>query len=183
MLRHSAFAAICALATCGPAAAFELVGTKEVALLTADGETIPIGRVTFAPKDGRTGFRLDLDVSRFKDFFLSMREFKCLEGKEIQCWVPYPYANPKTVSVDDLGWLETSLIFMYKTPAQFGATLANGLYYELTATPDGLMGSPRSVDLNQIAAPPDDPSKPPFSPADRIEIESGARWISRLTIR
>lgn len=171
------------LAASSPAAAFDLDGVKRVALHTGDGETLEIGTVTFAPRDGRIGFRLALDLGRFKDFFLSMREFKCLEGKEIQCYVPYPYANPATVSADDLAWLETALIFMYKTPAQFGATLANGLYYELKATPEGLVGAPRSVDLNQIAAPPDDPSRPPFPPAERLEIEDGSRWVTSLSIR
>lgn len=174
-----------ALALCAPvsADAFELSGVKQVALHTSDGQTFPIGAVTFTPRGEKIGFKLELDVARFKDFFLSMREFKCVEGKEIQCHVPYPYANPATVTADNLAWLETSLIFMLKTSAQFGATLANGLYYELKATPDGLVGAPRSVDLNEIAAPPDDKSKPPFPPQDRVEIEDGARWVTSLSIR
>lgn len=183
MFRRPLIAAALALATLSPAAAFELDGVKRVALHTSDGQTLEIGTVAFAPRDCKVGFKFDLDVARFKDFFLSMREFKCLEGKEIQCFVPYPYANPATITTDDLAWLETSLIFMYKTPAQFGATLANGLYYELKATPDGLVGAPRSIDLNQIAAPPDDPSQPPFPPAERLEIEDGARWVTSLSIR
>jgi len=176
-------AAVLALSTPVASDAFELSGVKQVALHTGDGQTLPIGTVTFTPRGEKIGFRLDLDVARFKDFFLSMREFKCVEGKEIQCHVPYPYANPATVTAGDLAWLETSLIFMFKTSAQFGATLANGLYYELKATPDGLVGAPRSIDLNEIAAPPDDPSKPPFPPQDRLEMEPGARWVTSLSIR
>lgn len=178
-----ALAALALVLSAAPAAAFELDGRRQVALETSDGQTIEIGSVTFTPDAGGAAFRLDLDIARFKDFFLSMREFKCLEGKEVQCYVPYPYANPRKVSRDDLRWLETSLIFMHKSAAQFGATLANGLYYELRIGPDGIEGTPRAVDLNQIAAPPDDPSQPPFPPDDRLEIEPGARWVTKLTIR
>ena len=172
-----------ALAAAQPAGAFDFSGEKRVTIETTDGETLPIGSVTFSKTADGASFALAVDHSRFKDFFLSMREFKCLEGKEILCHVPYPYPNPRSVSGADLGWLEASLIFMFKTPAQFGATLANGLVYELKDEGDALVGTPRLVDLNEIAAPPDDPSKPPFPPGDRLDIEPGARWGAKLVIR
>jgi hypothetical protein len=99
-----------------------------VALHTRDGQAIPIGSITFLPQGDRIGFSLQLAHDRFKDYFLSMKEFKCLDGgEEIQCHVPYPYANPATVTPDDLAWLEHALLFLYKLPTEFGARLWNGL--------------------------------------------------------
>ena len=167
----------------GAAAAWELSGVKQIALHTRDGQDIQIGTVTFTPDGNRTRFTLDVDRSRFKDFFLSMREFKCLEGPEVQCLVPYPYPHPETVTATDFSWLEHSLIFMFKTPSELGAKLANGVVYQMTATPEGLVGTPYSVDLNQIASPPDDPSAPPFGPAERQALDDGSRWVTQLSIR
>ncbi|MBB5758653.1 hypothetical protein HNR00_003376 [Methylorubrum rhodinum] len=44
------------------------------------------------------GFRLDLDREAFADFFLSMREFKCVEGSEVQRHVPHPYPDSRSVT-------------------------------------------------------------------------------------
>lgn len=164
--------------------AWEMAGSKEVTLHTRDGQDIPIGSITFEPRGDRIGFSLHLDHARFKDFFLSMKEFKCLEGREeIQCHVPYPYANPVTVTPGDLTWLEHSLLFLYKLPADFGARLWNGIYYRMAVTENGIVGTPQAVDLNLISAPPADTSAAPFGPMERTEIPPGSRWISTLTIR
>jgi hypothetical protein len=172
------------LAGANGACAWDLSGIKHIALQTRDGQSIPIGTVVFEARDGRTGFTLHIDYARFQDFFLSMREFKCLAGaEEIQCYVPYPYANPSTVTPQDLRWLEHALLFMYKTPKEFGAPLRNGLYYHMAITDQGIVGTAQAIDLNQIAAPPDDPSSPPYGPADRSDIASGSRSIGTLTIR
>lgn len=172
------------LALSGVAAAWELTGTQTVTLHTRDGQAIPIGTVSFRPQADRVGFELRLDHKPFKDFFLSMREFKCLEGsEEIHCHVPYPHATPATITPDDLAWLEHALLFLYKTPAEFGARLWNGLYYRMEITDEGIVGTVEAVDLNLISAPPDDAAVAPYGPAERTEIAPGSRWISRLTIR
>ena len=175
-----------AAALAGPtlAAAAELYGTRAVTLHARDGSTVPIGTVQFTPRaDGRSDFRLALDGAGFKDFFLSMKEFKCLEGQtEILCHVPYPYRQPGTVGPDDLAWLEHSLLFMFKTQAEFGAKLWNGVYFQLRPTPRGLEGTPQAVDLNRISAPSATPDVPPFKPALRDDMAPGARWFERLTI-
>lgn len=165
-----------------PADAFELAGRKQIALETKDGKTVEIGTVTFAPKDGKTGFTLDIDTGKFKTFFLSMRDFKCLEGPELECFVPYPYKTPATVTKDDLAWLAHSLLFFYKSLTSYGAPLGNGLYYDLKTTDRGIEGLPEAIDLNAIASPPEDPTAPPYDAASRDKIEDGARWISKLTI-
>jgi hypothetical protein len=96
--------------------------------------------------------------------------------------VPYPYAQPGTVSTTDLAWLEHSLLFMFKTPTEFGAKLWNGIYFQLKLTERGLEGTPQAVDLNRISAPPDQPGVPPYRAALRDDIAPGARFFNRLTI-
>jgi hypothetical protein len=167
-----------------PALAWEMQGEKTLLLEPREGSPIRLGTVVFTPDGALTRFDIALDHHVFKDYFLSMKEFKCLDGQtEIQCHVPYPYANPGTVSATDLRWLEHALLFLFKTPKEFGAKLWNGLYYRLQAGDTGLVGTPEAVDLVQIGAPPADPSKPPYGPADRSEIDPASRWFPRLLIR
>ncbi len=168
-----------------PARAWELSGTKRISALTRDQQLIPMGTVDFKPQpDGSTGFTLHMDHARFTDHFLSMKEFKCLEGAdEVMCHVPYPYKNPDVVSDTRYAWLEHNLLFLFKQPRDFGAKLWNGLYYRLERDEAGLVGIPQAVDLNLISAPPDDLATPPYNAALRDDVPAGARWIERLLIR
>jgi hypothetical protein len=165
-------------------AAFDFSGTRSVFAVTADGQRRLIGRVDFAPADGGAStFRLSLDADAFTDHFLSMREFKCLPGaREISCHVPYPYENPSRVSAGSLAWLEHALLFMHKSPAEFGARLWNGVYYEFRDDGARLVGQPTAVDLNEIAAPPANRAVPPFGPARRHPMPADARWLRQLVI-
>ena len=168
----------------GPLVAAEaaLDGTKDIVLHTRDGKAIVIGTATFTPKGEESLFTLNFDDKKFVQYFLSMREFKCVEGEEILCHVPYPYASPHTVSAKNLSWLEHALLFIYKRPQDYGAHMANGLIYSLKITKDGLVGTPQSIDLDEIAIPPDDLSLAYFSPDHRYDLQPGARWIESLTI-
>lgn len=167
-----------------PAAAFDFAGSKSVLAVTADGQRTLIGTVQFSPADGGAArFVLTLKTAAFTDHFLSMREFKCLTAaQEVSCYVPYPYANPARVSAGDLAWLEHSLLFLHKNPADFGAKLWNGVYYQLRDQGNALVGTPQAIDLNEISAPPDHPAVPPFGPAQRSELPADARWIRALVI-
>jgi hypothetical protein len=166
------------------ALAFEPVGEKTVRLHAKDGSAVVIAKVQFAPAEqGRVKFKLVIDHTPMRDYFLSMREFKCLEGQgEIFCHVPYPYPQPGTVARGDWAWLEHSLMFMFKKPSEFGAKLWNGIYFELRETPQGLEGAPQAVDLNLIGAPPERSDVPPFRKAMRDDVPVGARWFGKLTI-
>lgn len=169
----------------GPTAqALELSGRKTLSAHTADGGKIELGSVLFSPAaDGAVGFKVEMKHEALSDHFLSMREFKCLPGpKEISCYVPYPYRHPGQVRPGQLAWLEHNLLFFFKTPADFGAKLWNGLYFEFKDTGKALVGLPKAVDLNAIGAPPNDLNKPPYAPAERHPIPDGARWIVSLTI-
>ena len=167
-----------------PAAAWQMDGRKTVTLHTRDGQALVLGTVDFRPRDdGRTAFAVTLDPARFTDFFLSMKEFKCLDGGgEVTCHVPYPYRQPGTVTVTDLAWLEHSLLFLFKRPGEFGAKLWNGLYFRLAMTDQGLVGTPQAIDLNLISAPPASSDTPPYRPALRDDIAPGTRWAVRLSI-
>lgn len=166
------------------ALAWELQGVKTITANTRDKQLIVLGTVRFEPRgDGSASFSVALDPARFTDHFLSMKEFKCLDGSsEIVCHVPYPYAQPGIVTPDDLAWLEHSLLFLYKLPSEFGARLSNGLYFRLERTEQGLQGSPQAIDLNLISAPSDTPELPPFQPELRDDVAPGARWIESLNI-
>ncbi len=150
------FAAALLAFSAGPAFCGEpaLEGVKDIVLHTRDGQAIVIGTATFAPKGEATGFKLNFDDKKFAEYFLSMREFKCVEGADILCHVPYPYAHPDTVTPQDLSWLEHALLFIYKRPTDYGAQMGNGLIYTMKITPDGIVGTPQAIDLDEIAMPP-----------------------------
>lgn len=159
-------------------------GTKTLSVHLADGSRLVLGQVRFTPRgDGSAGFAVTLRHEVLVDHFLSMREFKCLTApQEITCHVPYPHAHPGTAGPGQLGWLEHSLLFFHKAPADFGAKLWNGVLFELRETPTGLVGTPRAVDLNQIATPPADARRPPFGAAQRHDMPASARWVRSLVI-
>lgn len=165
-------------------AAWDPSGTKAIVATVADGSRVNLGSIHFAPAaDGSFSFKLSLDATAFSDHFLSMREFKCMQGRsELTCHVPYPYANPRTVTRGGYAWLEHSLLFFYKLPSDFGAKLWNGVYFEFRESGSGLTGTPKAIDLNLIAAPPANPSVPPFRPALRDDMTPNARWIKTLSI-
>jgi hypothetical protein len=164
--------------------AWELQGVKSITATTRDNQQITLGTVLFEPQaDGRVSFTVKLEPARFTDHFLSMKELKCLDGPgEVVCHVPYPHAQPGTVSPDDLAWLEHNLLFLYQLPTDFGAKLWNGLYFQLEPTEQGLRGTPQAIDLNYISAPSDTPNQPPYQAELREDIAPGVRWIESLSI-
>jgi hypothetical protein len=179
----AALAALVAASIGAAQAAEPPPGTKTIVLHSRDGQTLPIGHVTFRPGGERTAYAVELDHRRFKDFFLSMKEFKCLESEtEVFCHVPYPYAHPRIVTATDLSWLEHELLFFFKTPQDFGAKLWNGILFRLEATPKGWAGTPMAIDLNLIGAPPDRQDVAPYGVGERSEVHPDKRWFNRITI-
>lgn len=177
--------ALCGSATPLPSlAAGPLEGTRVIYAETAGGQRQTIGRVSFTPVgDGSSRYRLTIDHQPFQDYFLSMREFKCLNGGgEIACHVPYPHPHPKVVSAADLAWLEHELLFFFKLPGEFGARLRNGLYFELRADGDRLVGTLQAIDLDLIAAAPADAGLPPYAAALREQIPGNGRFLTRIII-
>lgn len=160
-----------------------ILGTKHLIAVTSQQQRIGIGSVNFDPISSDTSrFTLQLDMSLFKDYFLSMKEFKCLEGGEVSCYVPYPYPNPHTVVKGDLVWLEHSLLFLFKTPKDYGAKLWNGIYFHFQPMGKGWVARAEAIDLNLISAPSDHPEIPPFSSEFRSDYPPGARWLDQLIL-
>lgn len=174
-----------ALLAPAPSAAFDFEGDKALIAVTRDQVRTRIGTVSFSPLPvgGTARFSVRIDPQVMRDHFLSMREFKCLPAaQEITCFVPYPYRQPGTVSGTDLAWLEHSLLFFFKLPADFGAKLWNGMLFSFEVTPGALVGTPQAVDLNRIGVPPEPLDVPPYGPMDRDEFNPGARWVQQLRI-
>jgi hypothetical protein len=180
----SALISVCAVLASNLAHAWQMDGVKTVVAHTRDKQQIAIGTVTFTPQpDGMTAFKLDMNQSKFTDYFLSMKEFKCLASViEVTCHVPYPYRHPGKVTTSDFAWLEHNLLFLFKRPAEFGAKLWNGVYFKFKLTDIGLVGEPMAIDLNRISAPPDDLNTPSYGPDARDTIPAGTRWVDSITI-
>lgn len=163
--------------------ALNLSGEKIIYLHDQLGKKTPAAKIIFTPKGNVITYTIDWNHSQMKDYFLSMREFKCFEGEtEVQCQVPYPYKNPQTIENNNYIWLEHSLLFLFKAPKNFGAKLWNGIYYKLSVSEQGLIGEPQAIDLNLIAAPPENIDVAPYGPEERGAMNQGARWFTKLTI-
>ncbi|MFT4729182.1 MAG: hypothetical protein ACI9UN_003699 [Granulosicoccus sp.] len=144
-------------------------------LIDQNGEKLEVGSVEFSSSDSDAfGVNVDIDCPVFEDQFLSMRPFRCLtESAEWFCYLPYPYHLKKTITPDDLSELEYQLLFIWKSPKNFGIDAWNGVYYQLTPNDDGsISGQLLQGDLNVLASPPE-----PYShPIDLYEfIEEGAK--------
>ena len=165
------------------AEAWKMDGVKQVKLHTTDGKTFPIGTIDFKPqKDNQATFKIDVDPKAFTVFFLSMRNFQCIDGKDVECIVPYPYANPMTASPKNLDWLADNFLFMFKTKAELGAMMNNGVRFDMKLTDHGISGKPQAINLDDISSPPANKTVPPYPPSDRDDYPDGSRWISEITI-
>tara|TARA_B100000614_G_scaffold73345_1_gene65294 strand:+ start:2456 stop:3022 length:567 start_codon:yes stop_codon:yes gene_type:complete len=160
-----------------------LAGEKRIILKGNKGEQLDIGSVTFVPGAKGIRYTLTIDHSHFTDYFLSMKEMKCLEGPELWCHLPYPYEQPRTVSKNNFSWLAHDLLFMYKKKGEFGANFWNGIYYKMTLNNGRITGEAQAVDLNKLAAPPDDLTLPPFGEFERTDIEPQPRFLPFVEIR
>ena len=160
-------------------------GTKTIFLIDAEGGEHPIGKVMFAPKNGATGIKVNLEEANFVEKFLSMRPFRCLDGKkQTVCYLPYPYQLKDKISGEDLVDLEYRLLFLHKGPTDYGIDAWNGLYYKLSITKDStITGSLHEADFNVLAVPPDVEFSRPVAEADLTEAEEGRHRFPRIEIR
>lgn len=184
--RQTATASLLTACLCTPllVQADPLEGNKSIYLIDKQGVAIQVGHIDFQPQNGQIQYQLKMDhQGKFKDYFLSMKEMKCLEGPELMCHLAYPYQQPHQVSADDMSWLSHDLLFMYKKPAEFGANFWNGIYYQLSVEGDVIKGEAKAVDLNLLASPPDDLTQPPFGEFEREDLDPKLRWLPLLEIR
>ncbi|MDX2370306.1 MAG: hypothetical protein QNK36_18175 [Colwellia sp.] len=158
-------------------------GTKQISLLDNKGKKLFIGSISFSTQDENIHYQIHLEHKVFKDYFLSMKEMKCLEGPELWCHLAYPYNNPHNITKTDFTWLAHDLLFMYKKNSEFGANFNNGIYYDFKLESGRLIGTAMALDLNLLAAPPEDKTNPPITVHDIDEIELTNRWLPTIEIK
>jgi len=159
------------------------LGTKQINLLDNKGQRLLIGSIDFSRQAGTVNYQIHLDHKLFKDYFLSMKEMKCLEGPELWCHLAYPYENPRNIVKSDFRWLSHDFLFMYKKDSEFGANFYNGIYYNFKLEEDKLIGTAMALDLNLLASPPENKTQPPITLGDIDEIELSNRWLPIIEIR
>lgn len=147
-------------------------------------ERIELGYLDIFAVGNATSYRINLDDLVFGDFFLSMRPFRCVEhlGKMF-CYLPYPYENKRLIGTKDLTDLEYDLLFIARTPTEYGIDPWNGRYFRLRWTGEGFIGEIHETDLNILAAPPDNGSLRPLAEAELLPMRDGGKqWVPRLLI-
>lgn len=161
--------------------------TGDIYLIDQSGDELAIGTVEFAAlNDASDSYTVNVNVESeaFSDQFLSMRPFDCIAAAaEWYCYLPYPYELPRTVTKDDLTELEYQLLFIWKSPKDFGIDAWNGVYYQLNWQDDGsLAGELLQGDLNVLAEPPE-PNSHPINMDEFIKEGSASRRYPSLVIR
>ena len=134
-------------------------------LIDQAGDEWGIGTVEFSStgeNDENYAINVSIEGPAFSDQFLSMRPFNCLaESSEWFCHLPYTYELNRTVTENDLTDLEYQLLFVWKSPKDFGIDAWNGIYYKLSKQDDGsLFGELLQGDLNVLASPPESNTYP-----------------------
>ena len=154
--------------------------TKTISLVGMDGTRIEVATLDVA-SDG--AFSVTWDDTKFDDFFLSMRPFKCLEGPEkLWCRVGYPYENKRSLAGGDPTDLEYDLLWVWKNAADYGINMWNGVYYRLTPEGDGWIGALHEMDMDVIAAPPEDGDLRPITEDNLDEGDPDSHWLPTLVV-
>lgn len=169
------------LSLVGPFSVATAKTVRTIWLHPTDGAPIAVGTVTLETAD--TGYTVIWDDSKFGDHFLSMRPFKCLEGpRKLWCRVPYPYQNRRQITGGDLTDLEYDLLFLWKGAGEYGINMWNGIYYRLSADGNQLTGTLHEVDMDLLAAPPEDGNLRPITEDDLEVGDPDSHWLPHLTI-
>lgn len=148
------------------------------------GETLVIGSLLVTAFDSGDGYRVTLDDELFGDFFLSMRPFRCAtHGDKMLCHLPYPYENRRRIGRDDLTDLEYDLLFIARSPTEYGIDPWNGRYFRLRWDGDEIVGRMHETDLDILAAPPDEGDYRPLADAEMLPVDaSSSQWAPVLKI-
>ena len=157
-------------------------------LIDVEGEQLQIGSVVFSSPSSATsdfvGVAVEIDHSVFSEHFLSMRPFRCLTGDhEWFCHLEYPYELRSVVNTDDLSDLEYQLLFIKKTPQEFGIDAWNGMYYKMKLQEDGtITGELWEGDLNSLQSPPSEKFAKPVEIEEFIPGDTSKRLFPKLKI-
>ncbi len=170
-----------------PVFAAEFPERAGIYLVDAEGDELQIGQVVFSSPgsaNSSVGIDVEIDNSVFSEHFLSMRPFRCLTSDvEWFCYLEYPYELRSVITNDDLSDLEYQLLFIKKTPEEFGIDAWNGLYYKLVLEEDGtLSGQLWEGDLNSLQSPPSKKYAKPVELGEFIPAESSKRLFPQIKI-
>ncbi|MEW8373818.1 MAG: hypothetical protein AB2722_07925 [Candidatus Thiodiazotropha sp.] len=145
-------------------------------------ESIELGELHLADGGSEQRYRIEWDEAKFDNHFLSMRPFKCLPHPvQLICHLPYPYEIHRRISDGDLIDLEYDMLFLHKTPQEYGINAWNGLYFQFRRTDNGFAGELRETDLNVLQAPPEDGDLRPID-AEALYEPSDKHWLRRILI-
>ncbi len=158
----------------------------DIFLVDSSEQETRIGEVGFTSSStGSTTVQLSIETGEpFTEHFLSMRPFRCIESDtEWFCYLDYPYDLRSVVTADDLSDLEYQLLFIRKTPAEFGIDAWNGLYYKLELQSDGsITGKLLEGDLNSLQSPPAEKYAKPVDLGEFIPGDKKKRLFPTLKI-
>lgn len=170
-------------------ACFSLTGNASaeqnyrIILLTPADKELTVGKLTVTAMAADNGFKVELDEAAFSDHFLSMRPFKCLaDAENMQCYLPYTYQNRRHITQSDLTDLEYDLLFIERSPKEYGIDPWNGRYYRMRWEGSNIVGEIMEVDLNILAAPPKEGNLRPITSEDLNETELENQWLPRIRI-
>ncbi|MBT3038653.1 MAG: hypothetical protein ABW134_17120 [Candidatus Thiodiazotropha endolucinida] len=145
-------------------------------------ELIPLGALILVDSANGQDYRIEWDEAQFENHFLSMRPFKCLPHPvQLICHLPYPYEIERKIDIDDLTDLEYDMLFLHKTPQEYGINAWNGLYFKFQRDRNGFAGELRETDLNVLQAPPEEGDLRPIDP-DALYEPSDKHWLRRIII-
>lgn len=158
-------------------------GKKRIFLESSNGELIYIADINFETIHGQTSYKISLKEEPFTDQFLSMRPFQCIMGeRQVMCHVPYPYPKEGNITETDLSELSYDLLFLHKSPSEYGINLWNGLFYKLAVKDNSIVGAVFEVDMNIIASPPDNKDAP-FAEDEIFEADVANYLYPRILIQ
>lgn len=145
------------------------------------GERHPVGVLSLGQGADAGQFQFELEQSAFDNYFLSMRPFRCLEGVgKMLCYLPYPYQKPDRFTGSDRRALEYDFLFIQRQPRDYGIDPWNGLYYSIELVDGVMRGQARAVDLNLLAAPPEQGVVFPISADDLHAVDPAKLWLPTL---
>ena len=157
-------------------------GSKQAWFESANGDRVKLGDVELT-RDG-VGWNLQFSLAKasYSDQFLSMRPFKCLDGDPMYCRLAYPYEKNNRVEADEWIDLEYEFLFIVRSPKDYGIDPFQGRYYVLREQHGKLVGEPKAVDLNILAAPPAAGVTYPITETELDFIEVERERFIRLVI-
>ena len=161
-----------------------LDGKKTISLKAKDDAPIQIGFISFKEENKKVTYKIEFNEELFSDEFLSMRPFKCIHKTgQMLCHLVYPYKKQGYINENDLVDLEYDLLFLHKDSTEYGINPWNGLYYDLEITQDRIVGTLKEVDLNVLAAPPEDGALRPVTRDMLYDAEPEHHLFPKLIIK